>query len=68
MACDQEYFKATFFSGDQPSDLGQVKTPESLRFPNDDGFLFNHVRGKHLQMETRMYSEYAGTHKCLFAL
>ena len=48
MARDQEYFKATFFSGDRPSDLGQVKTPESLRFPNDDGFLFNHVRGKTL--------------------
>ena len=63
MARDQEYFTATFFSGDRPSDLGQVKTPESLTFPNDDGFLFNHVRGK-TQIETRMYSEYAGTHKC----
>lgn len=46
MARDQEYFKAKFFSGDRPSNLGQVKTPEGLRFPNDDGFLFNHVRGK----------------------
>ena len=40
---DQAYFKALFFSGDRPGDLGQVKTPEILRFPNNDGLLFNHV-------------------------
>ena len=33
-----------FFSGDRPGDMGQVKVPEILRFPNDDGFLFNHVQ------------------------
>ena len=26
--------------------MGLVKVPEILRFPNDDGFLFNHVWGK----------------------
>lgn len=26
--------------------MGQVKVPEILRFPNDDGFLFNHIWGK----------------------
>ena len=31
------------FSGDRPGGKGQVKVPEILRFPNDDGFLFNHV-------------------------
>ena len=31
-----------------PGDLGQVKTPEILRFPNDDRFLFNHIWGKTL--------------------
>ena len=36
-AHDQAYLKAGFFSGDRPGDLGQVKTPESQRFPNDDG-------------------------------
>ena len=39
----QAYFKMAFFSGDRPGDLGQIKVPEILRFPNDDGFLFNHV-------------------------
>ena len=40
---DQAYFKLAFFSGDRPGDLGQVKVPEILHFPNDDGFLFNHI-------------------------
>lgn len=46
IARDQAYFKTAFFSGDRPGDLGQVKVPEILRFPNDDGFLFNHIWGK----------------------
>lgn len=46
---DQAYFKTLFFSGDRPGDLGQVKTPEVLRFPNNDGLLFNHVWGKTLR-------------------
>lgn len=29
--------------------MGQLKVPEILRFPNDDGFLFNHVWGKTLR-------------------
>ena len=29
--------------------MGQVKLPEILRFPNDDGLLFNHVWGKTLR-------------------
>ena len=49
LARDQAYFKAVFFSGDRPGDMGQVKVPELLRFPNDDGFLFNHVWGKTLR-------------------
>jgi len=49
LARDQAYFKAAFFSGDRPGDMGQVKVPEILRFPNDDGFLFNHVWGKTLR-------------------
>ena len=48
-ARDQAYFKAVFFSGDRPRDMGLVKVLEILRFPNDDGFLFNHVWGKTLR-------------------
>jgi len=40
---DQAYFKTLMFSGDRPGDLGQVKTQEIVCFPNNDGFLFNHV-------------------------
>lgn len=46
---DQAYFKTLFFSGDRPGDLGQVRTNEILRFPNDDGLLFNHTWGKTLR-------------------
>ena len=49
IARDQAYFKTAFFSGDRPGDLGQVKVVEILCFPNDDGFLFNHVWGKTLR-------------------
>ena len=49
IARDQAYFELAFFSEDRPGDLGQVKVPEILRFPNDDGLLFNHVWGKTLQ-------------------
>ena len=38
-----------FFSGDRPGDLGQVKVAEILCFPNDDGFLFNHIWGETLR-------------------
>ena len=49
IARDQAYFKTAFFSGHRPGDLGQVKVPEIWRFPNDDGFLFNHIWGKSLR-------------------
>lgn len=49
IARDQAYFKTAFFSGDRPGDLSHVKVPEILRFPNDDGFLFNHIWGKTLR-------------------
>ena len=49
VARDQAYFKCAFFSGDRPADLGRVKVQEILRFPNDDGLLFNHVWGKTLR-------------------
>ena len=49
IARDQAYFKLAFFSGDRPGDLGQIKVPEILRFPNDDGLLFNHIWGKTLR-------------------
>ncbi|KAK3753769.1 hypothetical protein QZH41_003888 [Actinostola sp. cb2023] len=49
LARDQAYFKTLFFSGDRPGDLAQVRTNEMLRFPNDDGLLFNHTWGKTLR-------------------
>ncbi|KAK3734287.1 hypothetical protein QZH41_015130, partial [Actinostola sp. cb2023] len=49
LARDQAYFKALFFSGDRGADLGLVKTPEILRFPDDTGFLFHHIWGKTLR-------------------
>jgi integrase len=49
IARDQAFFKMAFFSGDRPGDMGQIKVPEILRFPNDDGLLFNHVWGKTLR-------------------
>ena len=48
-ARDQAYFKAVFFGGDRPGDMSKMKVPEISRFPNDDGFLFNHVWGKTLR-------------------
>ena len=44
-AMDQAYFKTMFFSGDRLADMGRVLVPEILRFPNNDGFLFNHMCG-----------------------
>ena len=49
LARDQAFLKTLVFSGDRGSDLGNVKTPEILRFPSDDGFLFNHIWGKTLR-------------------
>ena len=49
LARDQAFFKALFFSGDRGSDLGFVRTGEILRFPQDDGLLFNHVWRKTLR-------------------
>ena len=46
---DQAFFKTLFFSGDRAGDLGRVKTPEILRFPDGDGLLFNHIWGKTLR-------------------
>ena len=48
-ARDDAFFKTLFFSGDRAHDLNAVNTQEILRFPRDDGFLFNHVWGKTLR-------------------
>ena len=45
----QAFFKVLLFSGDCGSDLGMVRTEEILRFPQDEGLLFNHVWGKTLR-------------------
>ena len=45
-ARDAALFKTLFFSGDRANDLILVKTQEIMRFPRNDGLLFNHVWGK----------------------
>jgi integrase len=49
LARDQAFFKGLFYSGDRANDLGQVKTPEIARFPDDNGLLFHHIWGKTLR-------------------
>ena len=46
LARDAAFFKALFFSADRENELAVVKTQEILRFPEDDGLLFNHVWGE----------------------
>lgn len=46
---DQAFFKTLMFGGDRGGDLGQIKTREIIRFPNNDGLLFNHIWGKTLR-------------------
>ena len=60
---DQAYFKTAFFSGDRPGDLSQVKVPEILRFPNDDGFCLIIFGGKLCEMTITTCLELDGTRK-----
>ena len=68
VARDQAYLKTAFFSGGRPGDLGQVKTPEILRFPNDDGFYLIIFGEKHLETVIRMCLEFIEIRKQRFAL
>ena len=49
LAKNQAFLKVLFFSGDRAADLALVKTQEILRFPDDTGFLFNHLWSKILR-------------------
>ena len=49
LARDQALFKALFFAGDRASDLLNLKSVDIRRFPDDSGFLFNHVWTKTLR-------------------
>ena len=49
LARDQALFKALFFSADRAADLLGIITPTILRFPDNSGFLFNHVWTKTLR-------------------
>ena len=46
LARDQAFFKTLFFSADNGSDLGCVKTAEITRFPMDDGFFVQPCLGQ----------------------
>ena len=48
-ARDQAMFKVLFFAGDRAADLLLSKTGDILRFPDDSGFLFNHLWTKTLR-------------------
>ena len=48
-ARDAAFFKTLFFSRDRANDLTLVKTQEIMRFPQNDGLLFNRVWGKSLR-------------------
>jgi len=39
----QALFKALFFPGDRAADMLQVKVSDILCFPDNSGFLFNHI-------------------------
>ena len=49
LARDQAVFKVLFFSADRAADLFEVLTPSILRFPDNSGFLLNHVWTKTLR-------------------
>ena len=49
LARDQALFKALFFAGDRAADLLQLKTGDILRFPDNSGFLLNHIWTKTLR-------------------
>ncbi len=66
-ARDDAFFKTLFFSGDRAHNLNAVKTQEILRFPCDDGLLFNHVWRKHSAMGPPIFSAYAAIGILLFA-
>ena len=46
---DQAFFTTLFFSGNRAGDLGQVKADDILRFPDNNGLIFNQVWGKTLR-------------------
>ena len=48
LARDQMLVKALFFAGDRAADLLQLKTGDILRFPDNSGFLLNHIWTKTL--------------------
>lgn len=52
LARDQASLKTLLFSGDRCSIWEMKKKPEILRFPSDDGFLFNQIWGKTLRDRT----------------
>ena len=64
---DQAYFKTAFFSGDRPSDLGQVKTPEILRFSNVMVLYLFIFGGKHLETVIRMCLKFEEIRRQRFA-
>lgn len=64
LARDQALFKALFFAGDRAADLLGLKTVDILRFPDNSGFLFNHLWTKSLRSgDTHVFAFKRGSNK-----
>ena len=67
-ARDQAFFKTLFFSGVRGRDLGQVKTSEIARFPDDNVFFYLITSGERLlEMDPQTSLVCAGTPTLLYA-
>ena len=49
LARDQALFRQLFFAGDRAADLLQLKSGDILCFPDNSGFLLNHIWTKTLR-------------------
>jgi hypothetical protein len=63
-ARDQAFFKALFFSADRAADLLGTVTTSILRFPDNSGFLLNHMWTKTLRSgDTKVFALKRGSYK-----
>lgn len=66
LARDQAMFKALFFAGDRAADLLGLKTVDILRFPDNSGFLLNHLWTKSLRSgDAHVFAFKRGTNACV---
>lgn len=69
LARDQAQFKVLFFAWDRAADLLQLKTGDILHFPDNSGFLLNHIWTKTLQSgDKHVFTFKRGTNKMVCPL